>query len=162
MTNPSDWCNLNSSTMMSTKVHKNNPVISSQSQQLLWQILLTTFSTFSSSSSPSWGLRWELLLSIRSNLLPWFSWQIQSWSCLLLDYPGPWILCHPLQLHLLWDLWSDRHGGATGWLLQPGGGTVWLAQPTTGAGQCHRRLRHTVLLLRPHQPGTGICSALPR
>lgn len=131
-------------------------------KSLIYLSLITVFCSFCALlSSPGGGLRWKLFLSIRSDLLPWLPRQVCPWPCLLLDHPGPWILRHPLQLHLLWHLRPDGHGGATGRQHQPGGGALRLAQPATGAGERHRRLRHTVLLLRPHQPGPGIRSALP-
>lgn len=114
------------------------------------------------SSSTCGGLWRKLLLSIRSDLLPWFPRQVRGWPSLLLDHPRPWSLRHPLQLHFLWNLRPDGHGGAPGRQQQPGVGALRLAQPSEGARERHRRLCHSVLLLWPHQPGPGICSALPR
>lgn len=112
--------------------------------------------------SSSWCLWWKLHLSIGSGLFPWLPRQVRGWTRLLLDYSSPRIFSHPLQLHLLWHFRSDRHGRTTRRLHQRGGGTLRLAQPATGAGEHNRRLCHTLLLLRPNQPGPGICSALPR
>lgn len=86
------------------------------------QISLTLLSSLP--RSPSGSLRWELFLSIGSDLLPRLPRQVRGWPCLLLDHPGPWIIRPPLQLHLFRHLRPDGHGGASGRLHQPGGGTL--------------------------------------